>query len=101
MDVQNGFINNNTQKVIDVVNRAKKELKYDICVLTKFFNSSETSFSQILNWKRFQTKEEQELSVDINENDIIIYKSTYSAVTDDMKTLLKTVALLLADMKVL
>lgn len=88
VDVQNGFINDNTRKVLDIVNKAKEKLKYDVCVLTKFFNSEETSFSQILNWKRFQTVEEQELSVKIDERDKVIYKSTYSAVTDELKTLI-------------
>ena len=88
VDVQNGFVNDNTREVLDVVNKAKEKLKYDVCVLTKFFNSEETSFSQILNWKRFQTEEEQELSVGIEKHDKVIYKSTYSAVTDELKTLI-------------
>lgn len=88
VDVQNGFVNDNTREVLDVVNKAKEKLKYDVCVLTKFFNSEETSFSQILNWKRFQTEEEQELSVGIEMHDKVIYKSTYSAVTDELKTLI-------------
>jgi len=89
VDVQKGFINDNTRKVLPVLNKAKSELKYDACVLTKFFNSEETSFSQILNWKRFQTDEEQELSIQPNSDDKIINKNTYSAVTDDLKALIK------------
>lgn len=89
IDVQKGFINDNTRKVLPVIDKAKNELKYDRCVLTKFFNSDETSFSQILNWKRFQTDDEQELSAQCDDNDIILYKNTYSAVTDELKALIK------------
>lgn len=89
VDVQNGFINDNTREVLDVVNKAKEKLKYDVCVLTKFFNSEETSFSQILNWRRFQTDEEQAFAIVNGEEDIVIYKSTYSAVTDELKSIIK------------
>ena len=30
-------------------------LDYDVCVYSRFYNSKETSFSRILNWKRFQS----------------------------------------------
>ena len=88
IDIQKGFINTKTRKALEIVEKAKKRLEYDVCVLTKFFNSDETSFSQFLHWKRFQTEKEQELAIEIEEKDKTIYKNTYSAVTDDLKSLI-------------
>ena len=88
VDLQRGFINPNTEKVLSVVSDAKKLLNYEICVYTKFFNTRETSFSQILNWNRFQSDDEQEIVLPPDDNDIILTKDSYSAVTSDLKRII-------------
>lgn len=88
VDAQRGFINSNTEKVLNVINDSRKLLNYEICVYTKFFNSQKTSFSKILNWNRFQSKDEQELILPVYDNDIILDKNSYSAVTCNLKKII-------------
>ena len=90
VDLQLGFITPKTKKVISVIESAKNSLDYDVCVYSRFYNSKETSFSRILNWKRFQSIEEQEIVLPIDKKDFVVSKDTYSAVTRELKYIIDT-----------
>lgn len=89
VDLQKGFLNEHTKSIIEVIENAKNTLDYEVCVFTKFYNDMDTSFSQILNWKRFQSEEEQELVLKPCKQDVVISKNTYSAVTQELRELIK------------
>lgn len=89
VDLQRGFLNQNTERVLNVINEAKRLLHYEICVYTKFFNSQKSSFTQILNWTKFQSGYEQELVLPVEDKDIVLSKNSYSAVTVDLKELIE------------
>lgn len=89
VDLQRGFIKPCTENVINIVKRAINDLQYDVCIYSRFYNTEETSFSRFLNWKKFQSAEEQEIVLPVDKKDITISKDTYSAVTKELKNIIK------------
>lgn len=81
-------MNNCTNNVVKKIIIAKERLNVDRCIFTKFINSEHTVFSNCLKWNRMQTHEEQGIVIPIEENDVIIEKQQYSAVTDKLKEML-------------
>ena len=85
IDLQQGFITQDTHKIVRVIEDAKTSLEYTFCVYSRFYNDNETSFSRFLNWNRFQSKEEQEIVLPPSPQDIVVDKNTYSAITEELK----------------
>jgi nicotinamidase-related amidase len=90
IDLQRGFINQDTCKIVDVVNSAKNYLDYDLCIYTEFYNNDDSSFSRILNWYEFQSEKEREIVIPIQRGELIMSKNTYSAINEDLKCILNT-----------
>lgn len=86
--MQNGFINQNTAGVVDNILRAKRGLKISKCVFSKFINYDGSIFSESLNWCKMKSEEEQEIVIPVEKEDIVINKTQYSALTQEMRDLL-------------
>lgn len=89
VDLQCGFITPKTESVVGVIEKAINTLDYEVCVYSKFYNNEETSFSRILNWRKFRSAKEQEIVLPIGSRDIVVSKDTYSAVTEELKRIVK------------
>ena len=89
IDVQHGFINDNTVGVIDKIIAAKNCLHYDKCVFTKYLNCDESNFVRFINWDHLKSTEEQRLVLPVGSDDAVFEKASYSALTDEFVAFLK------------
>lgn len=81
IDLQVGFVNDNTVKVANNIQELLESEKYDAVIATKFTNMPGSSFDSFLGWKGMQQEEEKAL-LPIVEGyaDCIISKCSYSSV---------------------
>lgn len=90
IDVQNGFVSSRTQHVIPRIKQLIERFSGTFILATKFINSKNSGFTEIMHWERF--KESPEIDVlPFVENcaDYIIEKNTYSACSDEVIALLQ------------
>ena len=91
VDLQKGFINENT---IDTYNKISNLLKlniFDKVIASKYINRDNSNIEKFMNWKGLKDEESQELMPDIKKYaDYIITKQDYfSAVIDETKEILR------------
>lgn len=81
IDLQVGFINDNTKKVVENIRDLLDSEKYYAVIATKFTNMPGSSFDSFLGWKGMLDEKEKELLPFIEEHaDIIVSKCSYSCV---------------------
>lgn len=81
IDLQVGFINDNTLKVANNIQELLYSEKYDAVIATKFTNMPGSSFDKFLGWKGMLEEEEKELLPFVEEYaDCVISKCSYSCV---------------------
>lgn len=77
VDMQKGLIKENNRFLIDKINNYLNEESFDNVYYTRFYNHEETSHSNILDWHKMTTEEEQNICVDVLENSFVLPKQTY------------------------
>lgn len=81
IDLQVGFIKDNTIKVANNIRDLLDSEKYDAVIATKFTNMPGSSFNTFLGWRGMLEEEEKELLPFVEEYaDIVISKCSYSCV---------------------
>lgn len=79
IDVQKGFINKNTKKVVNYITSRIDSHSYDCVIATQFVNNDESMFVKQLKYTKNMSDDEVCLDVSIAERaDFIIRKDTYS-----------------------
>ena len=88
IDVQNVFINTQTQSFVQPIERLQCD--YDIIIIFRFINTHGSSFEKHLNWKKcYKNSEESSLAFIPSKDSIILEHSNYSCLTKDLKKLLE------------
>lgn len=81
IDLQVGFVNDNTVKVANNIQELLHSEKYDAVIATKFTNMPGSSFDSFLGWKGMLDEKEKELLLFVEEYaDCVISKCSYSCV---------------------
>lgn len=95
IDVQNGFINENTKQVPEALIKHVKNYHYDLIIATRFINKVDSLYQTELNMKEMtMLSPKTKLAQGIGElADIVIMRSTYTALTEDVIRLLSKNAL--------
>lgn len=65
VDVQNGFLNDNTRHLLDDIEELMEDHKFTHVVCTKFINQQSSPFVQLMKWTAMQTNEETEVPSEI------------------------------------
>lgn len=89
IDMQKGFINTNTRDIIQNIEKLRKIFKPENCILTKFINTPNSMYVKDLNWRRLINEDEQRFVVDIEPENYILVKTTYSAINLKLKDYLE------------
>ena len=81
IDLQVGFINDKTVKVVNNIRDLLNSGEYSAVIATKFTNMPGSSFDSFLGWKGMLDEEEKELLPFVEEYaDCVISKCSYSCV---------------------
>jgi nicotinamidase-related amidase len=89
VDVQAGFINEPTKHIPALV--AQAQAKYDVVVVTRFYNPEGSLFRKLIKWENFSPgSSEIELAFAPRKDAIIIEKSIYTCVNDQFIQWLKS-----------
>ena len=78
VDMQNGFINQNNEFLIEKIQGLVDSNYFDRIIATRFKNFLGSSFDRLLNWTRLCEKSEQNLSISLPQNALVVNKSTYA-----------------------
>lgn len=88
IDVQKGFINNNTKDVVLKIKRyiSRNKNKYDLVFFTQYKNHKDSNFVKSLNWHGFMSKDQTDLADEISEfvnKENLFEKYTYGSFVDN------------------
>ena len=90
IDVQNGFLTNETNHVPDRIKELLSREKFDHIVATKYMNHEGSPCYKQLNWTSLMTADSQKLDEYIESiSERVFEKDTYSCFTDEFKEFLK------------
>ena len=82
IDLQNAFINKNTQKLPRKIENLINNKHYDYIAFTKFTNSENSIFIKRLKYNRCIDDSDKKIVIDTSNNKVF-EKSIYSAVNDE------------------
>ena len=68
IDVQNDFINGNTEEVLPKIKELVNSDKYDLIAFTRFINDENSIWYKKLHYKGCMTKEGQEIVIDTKKH---------------------------------
>ena len=88
IDVQNNFINENTQFLIDKIDKLINENKFNYIAFTKFINHKNSPFYKALNYKGCVSRLDRDIPLDTKDYKIF-EKETYTAVNNELEEYLK------------
>lgn len=88
IDVQKGFVNSRTKKIIgNIKNYIKKHSKnYEVVVYTKYYNHKSSNFVKHLDWHGFMDKKQTDFVdeiVEFTNNKNVFIKDTYGSFVDN------------------
>lgn len=85
VDVQKGFVSENTEYVLPRIEKLLKSKKYDKVIATRFTNEDGSPYKRIMDWHRMSSQPDTDL-VEIveQEADLILDKNVYTAVNDTL-----------------
>ena len=84
VDVQNGFINEYTQHIPQLVERAQNDFKY--VIVTKFYNPINSPYRNLIKWNKFtENSRDTELAFNARKDSLVLNKPIYTCVNDDFK----------------
>lgn len=80
IDVQQGFISDDTKQCLPYIHELIHQKKFDVVIATRFYNPENSPFRRFIRWERLSTPEEIALDEVVEKkSDFIIDKSTYGA----------------------
>jgi len=88
IDVQNGFINENTKDTVLKINNLVNQNRYKHIIFTRYINDENSIFYKKLGYKGCINKEEQRIPID-TKNHTIIDKEIYSAFSRELENYIK------------
>ncbi len=88
IDVQKGFINNRTLKIVrNIRNHIQKCSRfYEVVIYTKYYNHQSSNFVKRLDWHGFMDKKQTDFVDEITEfinNKYVFIKDTYGSFVDN------------------
>lgn len=89
IDVQQGFLNENTLPVKRRIDELLKSKAFDIVIASVYQNYDVSPISQLMGWKKMTSPEEQMLAGEAKNADYVVYKSKYSAFNDSLIEILE------------
>lgn len=91
IDVQNGFMNANTKQIPEDLIKHINNYNYDLIIATRFINKVDSLYQTQLNMKEMTMLSPKTKLVNgiVELADIVIMRSTYTALTEDVERLLK------------
>lgn len=90
IDVQNGFISQRTHYVVPRIKLLLEEVSFEHVIFTRFVNSKNSPYVRFLGWNKVFEGEEIQISSLLRPFAKDIYnKSTYTALTEDLRQSLK------------
>lgn len=86
VDVQDGFLNDNTYHILDYIRDKVQNSTYDYVIATQFVNHHDSPYVPFLNWDKMMSGD---VDTDIDEivashADIIINRQTYSSCDSEL-----------------
>lgn len=82
IDLQNAFINENTNNLPKKIEKLIDSNKYNTIAFTKFINFENSIFANKLNWKGCIDEEDKKIVIN-TQNNIIFNKTKYSVVSEE------------------
>ena len=82
IDLQNAFINQNTEKLPSKIEETIASNQYDVVAFTRFVNYEESLYVKKLNWRGCLSDEDKKIVINTNGYQIFD-KSIYSSVTKE------------------
>lgn len=91
IDVQDGYINNETKHIPGLIEKHINNFSYDLVIATRFINKADSLHKSELNMKDMtMLSPHAKLVEQINDlADIVLMKSTYTSLTPDVVKLLE------------
>lgn len=91
VDVQNGFVSDNTSKVVPRIYRLIVSGKFKNIAFTQFLNANDSPYERYLQWFRLKSPKEQAIIDKLLPFAKTVFRKTiYSAMTNEFKEYLKT-----------
>lgn len=90
VDIQQGFINENTREVKNRIDELIEKHVFDVVIATVYQNYNHSPISEFMGWNEMTSPEEQMLSGEVINADYFVYKSVYSAYNDFLTEILRT-----------
>lgn len=88
VDVQNGFVNNKTKHIPDLVE--KLQYNYELVIASRFINQLDSPYRRLIKWNHLSPDtDEIELAFKPKEGTVIIDKSIYTCIDESFLQLLK------------
>ena len=88
VDVQKGFINENTKHIPKLVERAQNSYKH--VIVTKFYNKEKSPYRRLIKWQRFtENTEDTVLAFKPKKDALILEKSIYTCVNEEFVAFLE------------
>lgn len=89
IDVQNGFVSNNTKDVLPNIRKLMEKFDNKLIIASQFFNIPGGPFDTIMDWHRLVAEPETDLIPFVAEKaSLVIQKNIYSCCTSQVKELL-------------
>lgn len=86
VDVQNGFVSDNTAYVVPRIKELIESKMFDYIISTQFINPEDGPYIRYMNWHRLQDSPDIDVLNFVKDNsDLIIKKNIYSAVTPEFE----------------
>lgn len=90
VDVQNGFVSEETEPVVSKIAALLSTKKFTNVVFTKYCNVDSSPFEKYLNWSELKTEQEQSLVPELKQFATQVFsKTAYTSITDEMKAYLE------------
>lgn len=86
IDVQRGFINENTKHIPNMVKMLLDKQSFDHVVCTKFINKEPSAFTNLMNWYDLMDKPSQKLDKFVESvSERVFKKNSYSCFTKEFE----------------
>lgn len=89
IDIQQGFINENTRETKNRIDELIKNRTFDVVIATVYQNYNKSPISELMGWKEMTSPQEQKLAGEVINADYFVYKSGYSAYNDSLREILR------------
>ncbi|PHK36119.1 hypothetical protein VF12_21765, partial [Nostoc linckia z15] len=91
VDIQNGFITQNTSDVVQKIKFLLKQNIFDNVIFSRFINTTDSPYVKYLNWHQLFSETEQKIVDDIEPFAKIVFdKTVYTACNEETLRFLQT-----------